>query len=191
MWHKAITPHNIITSFKATGICLFNRAVINLKKGDSFSSFHLESLAQRTGLAYIPLYSPSRIHKHPLDESSRYTYQYPSSPVSSCSPPTSQLLSPTPPSLSNSESNSARLPLRQATSISNFLLPNIPPSELLTKHTKSAGKVLTSMENLQLIEEQQKKKEGEAQKKEERKRKREEKARLEQEQMIAKKKKKR
>ena len=90
-------------------------------------------------------------------------------------------------SLSNSEKETtapARVSLRHATSISNFLVPNIPPNELPTKHTSSAGKVLTSMENLQLIEERQKKKQEEAQKKEERKRKREERARLKQEQKI-------
>lgn len=104
-WHKAVTPYNIIASFKATGICPFNRAVINLKKDDSFSSFDPESLAQRTGLAYIPLYSPSHTHKHYLNESSKHTHQRPISPVFSCSPSTPQALSPIPSSVSNSEAS--------------------------------------------------------------------------------------
>ena len=172
-WHKAVSPPNIIASFKATGIYPFNRSAIN-SKDDKFSSFHPENLAERTGLAYVPLYSPSRCTR-PLSELSS---------ISS----TPRSLSPTLSSLSNSEKETAvpaRVSLRHATSISNFLVPNIPPNELPTKHTKSAGKILTSMENLQLIEERQKKKQEEAQKKEERKRKREERARLKQEQKIA------
>lgn len=180
-WHKTVTPSNIIASFKVTGICPFNRSVINPKKDDKFSSFQPENLAERTGLAYIPLYSPSR-RTHPISDLEL-----------SSSSPSPKSLSPPPSSLSNSEAYStapARVPLRHATSVSNFLIPNVPPNELPTKHTKSAGKVLTSMENLQLIEERQKKKQEEAQRKEERRRKREERARLRQEQKIAKKNKK-
>jgi len=61
-WHKAMTMPNIISSFKVTGVCPFDRSVIQAPgmKGKEFSSFKPESLAQRSGLAYIPLYSPAR-----------------------------------------------------------------------------------------------------------------------------------
>ena len=109
---------------------------------------------------------------------------HPTSDPSSGSP-TPRSLSPAPSSSEADSTAPARVPLRHATSISNLLIPNIPPNEQPTKHTKSAGKVLTSVENLQLIEERQRKKQEEAQKKEERKRIREERARLKQEQQVA------
>ena len=60
-WYKSFTMPNIINSFKATGVCPLNRMAIRLSDDeDVFSSFKPSSLSERTGLAYIPLYSPSR-----------------------------------------------------------------------------------------------------------------------------------
>ena len=60
-WYKSLTMPNIINSFKATGVCPLNRMAISLPDDeDGFSSFKPSSLTEKTGLAYIPLYSPAR-----------------------------------------------------------------------------------------------------------------------------------
>ena len=59
-WYKAFDMQNIISSFKATGICPFNRGAVHLSSDNEFSSFKPSNLAEKTGLAYIPLYSPAR-----------------------------------------------------------------------------------------------------------------------------------
>ena len=51
---------DITNSFKATGVCPLNRMAIRLPEEDGFSSFKPSSLTEKTGLAYIPLYSPAR-----------------------------------------------------------------------------------------------------------------------------------
>ena len=58
---------NVIASFKVTGICPFDRSVTGDRQSEPASTFKPETfkpetLAQRTGLAYIPLYSPSSAH---------------------------------------------------------------------------------------------------------------------------------
>ena len=69
----------------------------------------------------------------------------------------------------------ASVPLPYASTISKFVMIPSRPSQLPTKHGKSAGRVLTSLENLQLIHEREKYKQEKALKKEEGKRLREEK----------------
>ena len=63
-WYDAMTPGNIIASFKATGICPLDRSALIQKPPSNvdkpFTSFKPENLAQRTGIAHIPLYSPAR-----------------------------------------------------------------------------------------------------------------------------------
>ena len=54
--------------------------------------------------------------------------------------------------------------------ISKFLIRHDPPSSLPTKRGKSAGKVLTSLENIQQMQEWEKEKQAAALMKEERKR---------------------
>ena len=59
-WFKALTMENIISSFRITGVCPFNRsATKTASEKNRFSSFEPDSLAKRTGLSYIPLYSPA------------------------------------------------------------------------------------------------------------------------------------
>ena len=61
-WFKAMTGSNIVSSFRATGVCPFNSHVFDgvQSEGDGRGSFRPQSLAERTGLAYIPLYNPSQ-----------------------------------------------------------------------------------------------------------------------------------
>ena len=69
------------------------------------------------------------------------------------------------------------MPTAPTASISKFLHYPSPPSQLPTLKPKSSGRVLTSAENLKMIEQKQQEKEAKAKQKEERRRKREEKAR--------------
>ena len=66
-WHKAMTMSNVISSFKVTGICPFDQTVIEVPdtKENEYSCFKPESVVQRYGLAYIPLYSPGHSLKAP------------------------------------------------------------------------------------------------------------------------------
>ena len=157
---------------------------------DGFSSFKPSSLTEKTGLAYIPLYSPARprvTHSSGTHEAVTATkshlhtpHQY--TPASndrslSCMTP----LSYSEPNLfdqsfTSSKTPTMSVPLPCASTISKFLEIRSRPSQIPTKHGKSAGRVLTSLENLQLIQEREKQKQEKALQKEERKRLREEKA---------------
>ena len=191
-WYKAFSQENIIKSFKATGICPFNRGAVHLSNDDEFSSFKPSNLAERTGLAYIPLYSPARRSvAHSSDDhipvgqsiNRRLPHQSHSTPVNKLGYSQSRL---TP--LSSSEPNlldqslfetydnpPSRIPLPGATVISKFLVLPKPPNQIPTKRGKSAGRILTSLENLQVLQQREKLKQEEALKKEERKRLRQEK----------------
>ena len=62
-WYKAMSVANIVSSFKATGVCLFNRHAFDntVTEGSvNYAAFNPQNLAERMGLAYIPLYSPAR-----------------------------------------------------------------------------------------------------------------------------------
>lgn len=111
-WYKALTPDNIVNSFAATGVCPFDRTIIKLDNEPQTDLFRPESLVERSGLGYIPLYS------HALRDVSEDTRE-------------------------------GSVPLPTTTSISNLFPQIIPPNKIPTKHKKSAGKVLTSRENLQ------------------------------------------
>ena len=110
-----------------------------------FSNFVPESLPKRTGLAYIPLYSPR------------------STPG-------------TPSNLERSLSEGDLTPCKRSTSISRFLDTPMPPCKIPTKHVKSCGKVLTSLENLENIKAKEEAKAKALKEKEEKKAQREAKA---------------
>ena len=172
-WHKAMTMSNVISSFKVTGICPFDRTVIEVPdtKENEYSCFKPESVVQRYGLAYIPLYSPGHSLKAPKSRVVQQTPRKlePCFNENSRSTSEDSLLSP-------EASFIPSVPLRRATSLSNFLIPPLPPSKIPTKHGKSSGKVLTSIENIEMIEEKERQKEAEARKKNERRKACEEKA---------------
>ena len=176
-----------IASFKATGICPLDRSAVEPQQS-KFSTFKPETLAERTGLAYIPFYNPSHSHtasKHPAKSLLSSTPLHRSS--MSYSEPSlyeKSLLGESSAEDSFEDSFYASVPLRRATSISNFLVPPITPSKLPTKHGKSSGTVLTSLENLQNIEDRERKKQEEAQSfvKENRKKERERKKLIREEQ---------
>ena len=136
-WYQAMTMSNIISSFRKTGVCPFNRNAVVLPC-DTIKS--MESLAQKTGLAYIPLYSPAPPHSAK------------DIPSFSCE---KRQLSYSEPDVSIAEDSQFVLPLRSATTISKFLNKPLTPSKIPVKHPKSSGRVLTSRENLEELEERE------------------------------------
>ena len=172
-WFKSMTAANIISSFKATGVCPFNR---NMDAGEERSpSFEPQSLARKTGLAYIPLYSPAGSRKPAFSTPVlRNPKPITSTPNSlSCSFSDSEVT----PSTSLFENSfdctfvHTAVPLRRATSTSSLLVLPPAPNCIKTKFGKSSGRVLTSRENLMMLA---KKEKEAARKREERKNEREE-----------------
>lgn len=60
-WKAAMTPGNIVSSFSVTGIYPYNpeKVLSKINPKEQRAAFTPQSLAKRTGLAYIPLYSPA------------------------------------------------------------------------------------------------------------------------------------
>ena len=187
-WVRALTPKNIVSGFRTTGVYPPDRNAISLPSDQK------QNLAAQSGVAYIPLYTPA---KRRLSCSSSITafaeeemecfdtcfeegtgdrddsqYQawlkmyYP------------EALSPV-----NSPLSAVYLPAVKHTSIGDFL-DSPPPLPRYPGVVKSSLRVLTSSENLQRIEEKAKKKEAQLQEKEERARKREEKRLLKAQQKV-------
>ncbi len=52
-----MNPNNVIAGFKCTGICPFDRSAIKIPGCES--SADEESLEEKTGVKYVPLFSPS------------------------------------------------------------------------------------------------------------------------------------
>ena len=180
-WYKAMTPQNITASFKVTGICPYNRSSIQLGGVDkkSFSTFNPANLVAESGLKYIPFYSPTSkprctpngierneavLHHSPYvnSENSGSNFEADDSSLEVSS-------------VSKFPHEKGTVAARQSTTISKFLVQPLPPSALPTKHVKSSGKVLTSRENLKLLEEKQREKEEKEMRKNEKRKQQEEK----------------
>ena len=139
-WHKAMTMSKVISSLKVTCICPFDRTVIEVTdtKENEYSCFKPESVVQRYGLAYIPLYSPGHSLKAPKSRVMQQTPRKlePCFNENSRSTSEDSLLSP-------EASFIPSVPLRRATSLSNFLIPPLPPS----KNSKMLTQVWTQCYN--------------------------------------------
>ena len=61
-WRKAMTPSNIASGFRATGVCLFNRSAIKIP-GIGDVTEEPSALLKTTRLAFIPLFSPAHPQK--------------------------------------------------------------------------------------------------------------------------------
>jgi hypothetical protein len=187
VWYEAMSAKNIVASFKTTGVCPFNRQALKVPGMDreGFTSFQPESLAEKTGLKYIPLYSPSRsstpqsvrVQSHGEFDTPKVVPTVTMKKID-CSPAlcnfTVQTVPP-PDTIGGRFHRATSVPFRTSTQLTNFLNPPIPPSKV-TKSQKSCGGCLTSTEGLQRMEEKQKAKEEKVKLKEERKKKREQKA---------------
>lgn len=151
-WKRAMTPQNVISSFSVTGIYPFNRSKVldKIPRSPTHSSFEPESLQKRTGLAYIPLFSPARPFIQPLNSSTR--------------------TSPNGTALERSRSESDVFNITgQRSTLGKFLKMPKQPSKLPTKRPKSSGKVLTSLQNMRDIEEKELQKKLEEREKQQRK----------------------
>ena len=154
-WFKSMTMANITAGFRVTGIFPFQRMSLEPP------STSCATLAERTGLAYIPLFSPAR-SSQPLD------------PTTKSGIPCSNLRESTP-------IIQAKVSMRTATSISKILEKHKPMSTITTQPTKHCKKeptgcVLTSKENLEALKLKQEVKATKEAQKEEKQRIREDKA---------------
>ena len=180
-WMLAMSQKNIRAGFSATGVYPFNpRKVQDQICKENPSAFHPESLPHRTGLAYIPLYSPvcdKRSKYSPYYEQSTTTLSDVNASFKSFYDYNNELepstaISPSNRSLSLGDINHFNevsltiMPLRKASSISQFLST---PKPLPMKCQKTAGKVLTSIENIEAIKEKERIKQEKIDEKEKRK----------------------
>ena len=177
-WYQAMTIRNVTAGFKVSGIYPFNRDIVLDKiPKEEFTTFKPEAISQNSGLAYIPFYSPA-VKRAPcrasLNSSETDVPSYISELDSSLEDDNASLCS----SSSSIDIDSCvvlapNLPVR---SLSAFLRTPIPPSKLPTKNAKSSGKVLTSLENMRIMEAKEAAKKEKARIAEERKKAREQKA---------------
>ena len=172
-WKLSMTPKNIISGFQVTGVYPFDRNRVLVQLQESGSKFKPENLIQSTGLAYIPLYSPVCKQSRPdtLSDGDLHVLRQSHSSDLLAGDDLDFYCDNSLLERSLSEGNISRdsTPFKRATSISRFLNTPCVPSKITTKNTKSCGKVLTSLENINLLEQKKKAKEKEQQEKEERK----------------------
>lgn len=157
-WYKAMAAQNIIGNFKVTGVYPFNRQVIynapGMETKEKYTMFKPEALAKRTGLAYIPLYSPSAKPKLQSSTSVPLQEKTPSGfPIARESHNSED-------SSSGEESSDgvnygSCAVMRTATGISEFLKLPEHPSKMSTQHQKSVGSILTSIEFREKMEKQE------------------------------------
>ena len=165
-WSNAMTRDNIMSAFRVTGIYPFDPSAV-LHDADPKAS----RLFEESRLPYIPLLTPSRLSRgkersffenndlelsdiddlpSPLSCSSPYS-SYP--PSHSCSPPPSGML---------------LLP-RQSSFDDLLKYPTLPERPKVYPEMKKSSRVLTTAENLQLLQQKEKEKEEKARLKEEKK----------------------
>ena len=159
-WHDSMTSKNIIAGFRTTGVYPTDRYAITLlgeTKMGGKSSF-------KTRLSFIPFYTPRK-----STTSSTQLHEKDVHPK--CRPEDS---------LSSSEEDHST-PLRPNPALGKFLKnPSTPPLKQHVKSEVCTARVLTSLENLKLLEEKQRAKEEKQKAKEEKQKAREEKKRAKQ-----------
>ena len=150
-WYKAMKMENIIAGFKVTGIYPLDPSIL-LKDSRLHDS---SSLAERTGLSYIPLFSSPpacRDQGDPPKATTKIQHEevWPAVENEDAhsfhhAEEESQALNPT-----------STVSYRYRTTISEILgpTPNLASNDqqLLMKSSKCAGKVLTSHENLKMLQ---------------------------------------
>ena len=70
-WYRGMTMENIVSGFRHTGVYPFNRDALRPKPPQP--TFDPASLTEKTGLRYIPLYSPARHPRPVLLQESQFT----------------------------------------------------------------------------------------------------------------------
>ena len=149
---------NIITGFRITGIFPVDRNAITLP-GEK-----RKSLAERTGLSYIPFMSPMKKTKVNFSVNDIDSYKFSEESIPRYSQRDGlQLLDVT--SSSDDDGTNAYQPLVMCSTLSQFVRIPSPPHKKVAIDNGCCGTVLTSSENLKLIEEKRKEKESELSKK--------------------------
>ena len=206
-WERAMTMTNIISGFRCTGICPFDRSAIRPVQ----SSYNPTSLAERTGLKFIPLCSPARSdvgccesfseedvrsYSHRFDHSlyDRSVRKYDPEVLRSTENDdgeddiSQRSLSPdfedTPTQKLSFDDASHPLLQRQTTLAKTLAKIPKPKIKYPCLNDKKVGRVLTSADNLRIIEEKENEKQESIRKKEERRLDREKK-RAEKQQALA------
>lgn len=151
-WVEAMTPRNILAGFRVTGVYPFNRNAFDLD-----SEERKETLSEKTGLSYIPLYTPSK--------------------SLSCSQPTA-MSSTRFPSTQSASTERYQPSYRQKPLMKLLALPS-PAARISVQRleSKTNDRVLTSGENLKKLREKENAKLEKMKQKEERARRRQKKGR--------------
>ena len=178
-WYKSMTQKNVLAGFRTTGVCPLNRDAIDLP-GDDVAS----NLCQKTGLSYIPLYTPvKRRIPGGVAESPRFSqsellkFEQYYEDKQDCDDPRYRMwvnkYHPELPLLEEeSPVHSRYQQAERHTTLTPFLTLPVPPRRKPTTQIHSS-RVLTSAENLQALQEKELQKEEKARLKEERMRNRE------------------
>ena len=147
-WKLALTPKNILSGFNVTGVYPFDPERVKAYLPPSPKQTKCQTLAEKTGLAYIPLYSP--LHRRvPFKHSTASGYRSATPQFESSDEDESSCIF----ERSLSEKDLVGLCTKRATSVTRFLNPPKHPSKRPAKNQKSCGKVLTSLENIHAVEE--------------------------------------
>lgn len=161
-WTKSFTMKNIQSSFRVTGICPFSRSLVENymsdTEEDNFSIFRPDLLAKKSGLKYLPLYSPCKTK--PCMPSVVHTDDSDIEEFDVCSDGRLK---------DRWFKESSVPPSNDSSSISKFLIPPTLPRKLPTKKKKSSGLVLTSEDHIKLMKEKEGKKLEDAKRKAEKK----------------------
>ena len=158
-WMRSMTISNISTGFKITGVHPINR--------DVFAHVEDSSFVKQSGLAFIPLYSPSP--KRKVSDRERYheVSQETNDGTHRHHTRLSEQSDPLP-------SMSVWLQSPQTSGVSRYLQCPSPLNRQINNDPKSCGRVLTSAENLAIMAEKEKAKQEKEKMKAERKKLREE-----------------
>jgi hypothetical protein len=161
-----MTLKNIISGFKITGVCPLDRNAIEIPEAEeNYTSFKPSTLPELYGFPYIPFYNPAVKQNATVSASKSNTCSlenkvesvYSNNPDCLSSESDFSNLEH---SISEEPQNSCSiLPLQQGSKVS------VKPVKL---YPKSCGRVLTSKENIERLEEKRKAKDEEQKKKLER-----------------------
>ncbi len=172
-WVRALTPRNILSGFRTTGVYPPDRNALQLP-GET-----VLDLAQKTGIAYIPLYTPAkrRISDHisassTFSEDEQEEFQKVYEDGGTSDNPRYQLwlrmYRPDSLLMSGSPLPECYQPVIRHSSIDQFLASPVLPQRRPISTEIGSRRVLTSSENLMRIELKEKEKQRKAQEKEER-----------------------
>jgi hypothetical protein len=180
-WRLAMSQKNIISGFKITGVYPFDRKVVQEELHVSKAT-SMHTLSEETGIAYIPLYTPRKVHCG----SEKWEADFETMDVEPDSEGEmidtfSRRLSVSEGDLTTIDYTQVTQPglrIRRATSVTQFLNTPPRPRKEFPPNKQEFTNVLTSEENMAKMEEKERKKEEKKIEKERKKAVREAKAEL-------------